>query len=99
MKLTELNPKWWSELGRSGQGIRFDCPCAKCRGPAPTHRPPFLISVAFANPLDGGAPVQDKEREYWARTSNTFETLTLAPSIDASKYGHWHGYLTNGEAT
>lgn len=34
----------------------------------------------------------------WTRTGDTFETLTLAPSADASKFGHWHGNITNGEA-
>lgn len=24
-------------------------------------------------------------------------TLTLTPSVDASKHGHWHGFITNGE--
>lgn len=28
-----------------------------------------------------------------------FETLTLTPSIDASASGHWHGFITNGEAS
>lgn len=26
-----------------------------------------------------------------------FRTLTLTPSVDASKAGHWHGFITNGE--
>jgi hypothetical protein len=33
----------------------------------------------------------------WQRTGETFETLTLAPSIDCSKWGHWHGLITNGD--
>ena len=27
----------------------------------------------------------------------TFETLTLTPSVDASAAGHWHGHVTDGE--
>ncbi len=32
----------------------------------------------------------------WQRTGETFEALTLSPSIDCSAWGHWHGFLTNG---
>ncbi len=38
----------------------------------------------------------------WKRGSgDTFETLTLTPSIDANVdiAGHWHGFITNGEVT
>ncbi len=36
---------------------------------------------------------------YWQRTGDTFETLTLTPSVDAASHGvgHWHGFITNGE--
>lgn len=34
---------------------------------------------------------------HWQRQGDTFETLTLAPSIDASRAGHWHGFIQNGE--
>ncbi len=33
----------------------------------------------------------------WQRTGETFETLTLSPSVDASRAGCWHGFITNGE--
>lgn len=33
----------------------------------------------------------------WNATGDTFEELTLTPSIDASKAGHWHGSVTDGE--
>ncbi len=26
----------------------------------------------------------------------TFENLSFTPSLDASKAGHWHGFITNG---
>jgi hypothetical protein len=32
----------------------------------------------------------------WQRTGETFETLTLTPSVDCSAWGHWHGFITNG---
>lgn len=33
----------------------------------------------------------------WKRTGETFDTLTLTPSINAEAAGHWHGFITNGD--
>lgn len=128
MKLTELEPKWFAEPGRHGQGVVFLCP--HCRG--------GYLCVPFANPLDGGAPFDigteqarpihrlwellygdlDAPAErgtvrpgavlpvgswvvppgfLWTRTGDTFETLTLSPSVDASRSGCWHGFVQGGE--
>lgn len=27
----------------------------------------------------------------------TFENISFTPSLDASRAGHWHGFITNGE--
>lgn len=102
LKLTELNPEW---LGRGGEGvydkdhnpisythgagISFDCPCG-CEK---------KIAIMFNNPLDGKR--FSNRNAYWDRSGDTFETLTLSPSIlnwnieDHSE--HWHGFITNGE--
>lgn len=32
-----------------------------------------------------------------ARTGDTFETLTLSPSVGFGSIGHWHGHIINGE--
>ena len=55
------------------------------------------INIWFANPLDGGPPISDPDRPrcLWQRTGDTFETLTLSPSVDASP--DWHGWIRNGE--
>lgn len=84
MRLTDLDPRWTASPGRHGQGIRFLCPACRvgCCG------------ANFDAPLDGGPPLPTPT---WSRTGDTFETLTLAPSIDASAAGHWHGFITNGE--
>lgn len=96
MKLTDLNPRWsyWSHLpGRIG--VNFDCPVHR------NHR----VYVPFANPLDDGLP--EVRRHLWTRTGDTFETLSLSPSVDYTKYDNgatrdptcWHGHVTNGEVT
>jgi hypothetical protein len=103
VKLTDLAPSFVGSGGegvtaaqgnpvprREGIGISFDCPCGSCG---------FPLFVAFANPLDGGTPFHEKP--VWQRTGDTFETLTLTPSILRSKEKGgcgWHGYITNGEA-
>lgn len=33
----------------------------------------------------------------WRREGESFETLTLTPSVDGSPAGHWHGWIRNGE--
>lgn len=89
-KLVDLNPTFWRYHGidREGMGVIFDCPCGSesCEWGG-------KISVPFANPLDGGQP-QNTEKCHWQRTGDTFETMTLSPSIHC--VGHWHGWLRNG---
>ena len=108
MRLTELDPHWVGAGGegvthngapvaeRHGVGISFDCPCGcDSRG-----------FIGFANPLDGGPPYDPRPNALWQRTGDTFDTLTLSPSIQRHKVGdhgcEWHGYIglsTPGEVT
>jgi len=111
MTLNELNPRWclaarWDDADgtqhflngditkRSGMGLSFLCPVHR------NHR----LAVMFANPIDG-LPGCAESRYRWHRQGETFETLTLGPSIDASGCQHhdsietpcWHGHITGGE--
>lgn len=103
MKLTELKPRWVIDAeGRHGMGLSLLCPLCQSE----------RLVVWFKNPLDGGPPIQSKDY-LWDREGETFETLSLKPSVDASTPGaipctnkayepqfwesHWHGYVTNGE--
>ena len=101
MKLTDLNPKWITVDGKRC-GVRFDCPC--CRSPEGAQ---CLVAVPLAPPLDDDKPLSTHAAAYvakgWARTGDTFETLTLSPSIwvkggackpDGSG---WHGFVKDGE--
>ena len=96
MRLTERDPHWVSEsVTRHGQAMGFECPCKVCMKSAN----PLRLSVPFANPLDGGTPVKGFNTSgfLWHREGETFETITVSPSVDASGFGHWHGVITNGE--
>lgn len=104
MRLTELKPRWVVDAaGRQGMGIGLLCPICKAE----------MIAVWFKQPLDGGPPASD-QKHLWNRTGDSFDNLTLSPSIDASGPGaipcsdprgpdfwdsHWHGHITNGEVT
>lgn len=102
MRLIDLNPRFLGSGGegitdsltglpspeRHGVGVLFDCPCGCGRD----------CFVPFANPLDGGPSVHGNGNS-WARTGETFEALTLTPSILRSPERGgcgWHGFITNG---
>lgn len=101
MKLTELNPVFPFNGGEGitrcdtgapvprteGVGVIFDCPCGN---DDEAHR----CYVPFSNPIGPGPHVPDKG---WQRTGETFETLTLTPSILRIGECAWHGFITNGE--
>jgi hypothetical protein len=75
---------------RSGIGVSFDCPCGCGR----------RCAVPFANPLDGQpAPEGYSGGRGWNRTGDTFEALTLSPSIQRVEPDgcRWHGWIRDGE--
>jgi hypothetical protein len=100
LKLVDLGPRWVGAGGegirnadgspvpeRRGVGVSFDCPCGGCGTRA---------FIPFNNPLDGHGP-HDPSRNRWDRAGDTFETLTLTPSIQRVGGCAWHGYITQGE--
>lgn len=105
MRLVDLEPRWAIDAdiviggvtrhydNRHGMAISFWCPCG-CRGTDRETR----LGVWFKNPIDGLPPTDDADK-LWGRVGDTFETLTLSPSIDASHLGHWHGFIAGGMVT
>lgn len=107
-KLTDLNPQWLghggehvyaskedAEVGKSipyrdKVGVEFDCPCGN---KDEQHR----LFIEFKNPPDGGPPCDPRAHATWHRYGDTFETLSLSPSIQRHTPCKWHGYITNGE--
>lgn len=83
---------------RTGVGISFDCPCPTCTAARTGDEDRdfhLRVYVGFANPLDGG-PAFEGGGPKWVRTGDTFETMTLQPSIlrVPGKGGcGWHGYV------
>jgi hypothetical protein len=78
--------------GRKGIGLLFNCPI---------HSDECFTYVPFTNPLDGGPPLE-QDQLTWARSGETFDTLSISPSIHklGEKIGEgeceWHGFVTNG---
>lgn len=98
-RLVDLFGEWVHDRDGRRVGVKFICPTCPAVEGAPT------IAVLFANPPDGGPPVPagsslpgENDGRRWQRSGDTIETLTLAPSVDCSRCGHWHGIVSNGEA-
>lgn len=97
MRLAELSPRWFRPYAFVDSvvvftGITFICPHCK------TQR----IAVPFAPAIDPGnvrpgTTWRDDPKSWRRHSGDTFDTLTLGPSIDLSKYCHWHGHIVNGE--
>jgi hypothetical protein len=98
MKLTELNPKFLDSGGegvtnadgspapeRRGVALAIDCPCGCGR----------QLCVPFKNPFDGGPSIYGDRG--WTREGDTFDNLTLSPSIQRMDGCGWHGFVRNGE--
>lgn len=95
MKLAELEPRWF---GAEGQrfGLTFLCPhCRNTRiGVAFHHHGHGQMEDSYIIAHHGA----DDTQHIWdLQGQEDFATLTLTPSIDASKAGHWHGFVTGGE--
>jgi hypothetical protein len=107
VKLTELDPRWIVlRDGGDVVGITFRCP--HC--PAGERGYTTFLGLMFTTTIDrDGLDIEEQDwpnymlrhpdDKFWRRSGTTFEDLTLSPSIDASSVGHWHGHITNGEAT
>ena len=103
-RLADLNPKWFTVDGRR-VGITFYCPACLAGKQADEHGG---RAFAFMDPpLDPGPDLgAGVAARSWRRTGDTFETLTLSPSIlyrlpgpGGALVEHWHGFVTNGEVT
>lgn len=103
MRLTELDPRWFTFAHPADGvdiriGLTFLCP----------HCKEQRLGVQFDPPIDPAGLIAKlgivwpKAQHVWQRNGDAFETLTLTPSIDASGLpmqfsGHWHGHIINGE--
>lgn len=115
MRLSDLSPRWFAAAGRRGQGVTFDCPCcvgtpravrlAVAFVPALDGGAPISLKIGDLGPVlwppGETGPGHDVVPPgiHWQRIGDTFEALTLSPSVDASPAGHWHGWIREGAIT
>lgn len=108
MKLTELKPRWvgYGDPATESSiinGVSFLCPhCGKETGQR--------LAVMFHPAIDKwgwiarGVEIHHGAIEWTRGVGDTFDTLTLSPSINAQAarmdfQNHWHGFIINGEVT
>jgi hypothetical protein len=114
MRLTDLAPRWvlpanWADSSEPMYvGVSFLCPhCLPAehegRGPGKRQR----LTVMFWPHIDP-SNLRGKYGEGWFPqtgkvhdrvSGESFETLTLSPSVGFESIGHWHGHIINGEVT
>lgn len=110
MKLLDLDPRWL-QVGNRKVGFVFKCP--HCRttylscfferfpvltGDGAAHPSQFDLFERFLPVVDAHQVVPSDTNAKWTRTGDDFATMSVMPSINAAASGHWHGFITGGEA-
>lgn len=96
MKLLELEPKWLTP-----NLFVFRCPHCRhdwltCKNVVISTQDQFdIFEKEFGDSWN--AIVVGADPPCCWSIQGSFENLTVTPSLDASKSGHWHGYITGGE--
>lgn len=107
MRLLDLSPRWFDVpgTGTDKDGVTFLCPhCREVRlavqfaNPVDAEPKPLMSNKDQRRHVHDLGTFDVPPGTLWGRTGETFETLTLNPSVDASQAGHWHGWIRNGEA-
>lgn len=99
MRLVDLKPRWMIDEGRV-VGVRFDCPgscCSDKRSPLDIFEMGADVKDLAACPFKIALDGKPYREDGWERVGDTFETLTLKPSVWISPPDHWHGLITDGE--
>jgi hypothetical protein len=96
MKLAELSPWWFAE-----NAFAFRCPhCQKIWLTCTIVATPRRKQIEDAlKAFDDSTWVPCEPTVGWKLKDGNrfFETMSITPSLDASKSGHWHGHITAGE--
>jgi uncharacterized protein DUF6527 len=97
MRLLDLEPRWIHP-----NVFLFKCPhCQKdllsCKNVVMSSRDQHDLFEKALGEDWNMIVVPCKEDQAWSFSNQDFSTISVTPSFDASKSGHWHGYITNGE--
>ena len=108
MRLTDLEPRWFDVpgIGTDKDGVTFLCPhCRAVRlgvqfaNPIGAETKPLMTDDEKWHHVHDLGTFEVPPGFLWKRQGETFEDLTLHPSVDASASGHWHGCVTKGEVS
>lgn len=100
MKLVDLSPRWIYK----NKVFTFLCPHCKTtwltckRVVMGGKQQREIIETAFGEDI-AHEVVGCETPCAWSFSTFDFATMSVKPSLDASKSGHWHGHITNGEIT
>jgi len=98
MRLTTLDPRWYTVTGGIRAGLTFVCPhCWTVRLGVAFH-PAGRDAINAVEP-DTHGPTRDALWSISGQDGDSFDHITVHPSVDASGAGHWHGYIKDGEVT
>lgn len=96
MRLLDLEPRWIYK----NKIFTFKCPhCRRdwltCKRVVMSHRQQREIAeAAFGDDISNVVLCQDDCA--WSFSSFDFATISVSPSLDASKSGNWHGHISSG---
>lgn len=96
MKLTDLSPEWLTPdlfIFKNPTGGEHWLSCPRVRMEHGEQHD--LFEEKYPDRVIVGA----NPDHLWKYEGSDFATMTVTPSIDASKSGNWHGFITNGEIT
>lgn len=100
MRLVDLEPRWIHP-----NVFIFRCPCCvgtdralwlSCRRNAPMPHEEQDDLFRANSPGKGEIVVGTDPTCVWTVSSDSFETMTVSPSLDYSKARHWHGNISSG---
>jgi len=89
-------------------GVSFLCPhCEHTPCPTCGHQRGRRLAFYFFPPIDPDNLIGRYGPEWWPEngrgrkehrreSGDTFDTLTISPSVGFEQIGHWHGTITNG---
>jgi hypothetical protein len=100
LRLIDLDPAW---IDYKGERVAFVFRCPHCQAIwlSCTLRQMSISDQceAFIDALreDGDDCVPCEQTCAWKMSGGPdLDSITITPSLDASKSGHWHGHITNG---
>ena len=99
MRLVDLEPRWLFH----DKLFLFKCPhCQErwltCKNFATTNQEEvFSLLHLGLGEFWNEVVVPPGALSVWHWTTDSFETMSVSPSIDASASGHWHGHIYGGE--